>query len=553
MRFLSNSVALLWLLFATSALVFAPCASALAAQEGASAASATESLPSPAELRFMDRPIVVFRSVVAGATPGVRAARARETLDALQESALDARIETSEATIGGTTGTVFRLGDHILFIVAHSDRDPLHSPSFDQFVDVTRTNLSGALEARRSELHWPNFLRGLLFSIAGMAVLVGLVWSVVKTRTLLQTKLQRVLEQHVLQRTTKSFDWSGTAVQLTRQIVQLIAGFLVLLFVYTYLIFVLERFPATEPAGEKLSAFLLGLLGRIGLAAAEAVPGIVTVVVIFLLTRAIQSLVANTFRAVQSGRASLPGLHEETVGATRRLVSIGIWALGITFAYPYIPGSQSDVFKGLSVLLGFMVTLGSSGIVNQLMSGIIVVYTRSLHKGDFVKIGDTTGIVMAIDTLSVRIATVRNEEVTIPNAVVVGSVIVNYTSRIPGRTSSVSVSVTIGYDAPWRQVRSMLEIAASRTPHVLSDPAPLVLQTSLSDFYIEYQLVAPIDAPNLHPRVQSDLHANVIDVFNEHGVQIMSPHFMGQPREAVIVPKDKWHAAPASDRDPARQ
>ncbi len=498
----------------------------------------------------MDRTIVVFRGSLTGATPDMRAERAQRTLQALPESVLNLPVEHVEATLDNVTGTVFRLGSHILFIVIRSDLDASASGTYDQLLATTQTRLNDALVARRAELHWPNLLWGLLYSVLAGIVLVCVVWSIARARALLQTRLQRVLEEHLLRRTARSFDWSGTAVQLARQIVQLIAVFLVAMAIYVYVIFALERFSATEQEGVRLSHFLVGLLEQIGLSIVNAVPGIVTVVVIFLLTRATQSFVANLFRAVQSGRVSMPGLHEETVGATRRLVSIGIWALGITFAYPYIPGSQSEVFKGLSVLLGFMVTLGSSGIVNQLMSGVIVVYTRSLHKGDFVKIGDTMGLVLSIDALSVRVATVRNEEVTIPNAVVVSSVIVNYTTRLSGRPSSVSACVTIGYDAPWRQVKAMLEVAAQRTPHVVDQPAPLVLQTSLSDFYIEYQLVVPIDRPDLHPHVQSDLHANIVDVFNEHGVQILSPHFMGQPAQPVVVPKENWHAAPAGRAAP---
>lgn len=507
--------------------------------------------PEPAELRFAGHTVVVFRGDVAGAPPQARAARARAMLDTLPEAALTLPVETADAALGGVTGTVFRLGNHLLFVVTHDDADAASAETTEQLVAATRENLAAALAARRATLHWPNLLRGVLFSIAATFVLAAIVWVVLKMRTLLQVRLQRTLEEGLLRRTSTRFDWSGSAVQLVRQLVQLIAAFLIGLAVYAWLIFVLDRFPATEQEGARLSAFLLDLAGRIGMAVVDAVPGIVTVVVIFLLTRAVQSFVANLFRAIQGGGLAVPGVHQETIGATRRLVSIGIWVLGITFAYPYIPGSQSEVFKGLSVLLGFMVTLGSSGVVTQLMGGIVVVYARALRKGDFVKIADTTGVVLAIDALSVKIATVRNEEVTIPNAVVVNSVVVNYTTRLSGRKASVSASVTIGYDAPWRQVRAMLEEAARRTPHVPAEPEPLVLQTSLSDYYIEYSLVAPLDRPELHPRVQSDLHAHIVDVFNEHGVQIMSPHFRAQPDQSVVVPQADWYRAPAST-DPAR-
>ncbi|WP_081061900.1 mechanosensitive ion channel family protein [Burkholderia territorii] len=545
-----RAVALAW---ATACLWIASVVTVLALPGVAAAAASDKaaSTPTPAELRFSGHAIVVFRGDVAGAPPAARAARAHATLAALPETALTMPVETADATLSGTTGTMFRLGDHILFVVTRDDVDAASDETMEHLVATVRTNLAAALAARRAMLHWPNLLRGALFSIAATFVLAGVIAIVLKMRTLLQARLQRTLEEGLLGRTSKRFDWSGSAVQLARQLVQLIAAFLIGLAMYAWLIFVLDRFPATEQEGERLSVFLLDLGGQIGMAVIDAVPGIVTVVVIFLLTRAMQGFVANLFRAIQSGGLTVPGVHQDTIGATRRLVAIGIWVLGITFAYPYIPGSQSEVFKGLSVLLGFMVTLGSSGVVTQLMGGIVVVYARALRKGDFVKIGDITGVVLAIDALSVKIATVRNEEVTIPNAVVVNTAVVNYTTRFSGRQASVSASVTIGYDAPWRQVRAMLEEAARRTPYVPAEPVPLVLQTSLSDYYIEYTLVAPIDRPELHPRVQSDLHAHIIDVFNEHGVQIMSPHFRAQPDQAVVVPQAEWYRAPASP-DPER-
>jgi len=238
-------------------------------------------------------------------------------------------------------------------------------------------------------------------------------------------------------------------------------------------------------------------------------------------------------------------VHPETTSATRRIVSILVWGLGIAVAYPYLPGSGSEAFKGLSVLFGLMLTLGSTSLVTQAMSGLVIVYSRALRKGDFVEVNDVQGTVTEVAALATKIVNVRNEEITIPNSVLVSSPIRNY-SRLAGDSGTLlATKVTIGYDAPWRQVQALLIEAARRTPAVRREPAPYVYQRALSDFYVEYELFVGIDRPRERIPILSALHANIPDAFNEHGVQIMSPHFEGQPPNAVLVPKEQWHAPPA--------
>jgi small-conductance mechanosensitive channel len=208
--------------------------------------------------------------------------------------------------------------------------------------------------------------------------------------------------------------------------------------------------------------------------------------------------------------------------------------------------SSSDAFKGLSVMFGFMLTLGSAGIVTQLMSGLVLVYSRALSVGDFVDIGGTVGVVSELGVLSTKIIDMRNEEVTIPNAVLIGNSIRNY-SRLSGeRGTLVSTKVTIGYDSPWRQIHALLIAAAEQTSGLRSAPQAFVYQRALADFYVEYELFAYMDQPLNRVPVLSALHANIQDQFNAHGVQIMSPHFMEQPGAPVVVPVDQWYAPPAA-------
>ena len=307
----------------------------------------------------------------------------------------------------------------------------------------------------------------------------------------------------------------------------------------------IASFVATQPLASELDDWFWGKLAWIAEGTVRGMPGIATVFVVLLLTRALADVLGYFFNAVQHGRLVLPFLHSETTTATRRIVIAVVWVLGVAFAYPYLPGSSSDAFKGLSILAGVMVTLGSSGLVTQAMSGLVVIYSRALRRCDFVEVNGVQGVVTEVASLAIKMITVRNEEITIPNSVLVSSPIHNYSKLASSHGMLLTSTVTIGYDAPWRQVHAMLEEAARRTPRVRREPAPYVYQRALSDFYVEYELFVGIDSAIERVSIQSALHASILDVFNEYGVQIMSPHFRGQPEGPVVVHESDWFKAPA--------
>ncbi|SMC22092.1 Mechanosensitive ion channel [Andreprevotia lacus DSM 23236] len=503
-----------------------------------------------ATLSFLNRPIATFHAELAGASPKVRVQRATDVLERLPERELSQPLDHMDVMFGNQPVTVFRLGDRLLFSLLPGDLAPGDQRSYAALVNDTQAALRVALDAHKQQIHWPNLLRGLGYAILATLGLCFAAWCLNQLRSRLLAGVQTTLEKHALNRSSKGFDWTGSAYQLARRIVEVGTVMAFLALGYLWLVLILECFPITQPLGERLGNFLLGLLGRIAEGFLDAIPGLITVAVILLITRALQDLLGNLFDAVQQNRVTIPGIHADTVSATRRVVAVLVWALALTFAYPYIPGSQSDVFKGLSVLLGLMVTLGSAGLVNQLMSGMVLVYSRALRKGDLVSVGDTVGVVTELSTLSIKLVNLRNEEITLPNAVVVGNTIRNYTRTAGPQGPMLSTTVTIGYDTPWRQVHAMLTAAAHKTAGLVQQPAPYVLQRALSDFYVEYELFAHIPNPLDRAIVLSDLHANIQDEFNAAGVQIMSPHFENQPHQAVYVPRDQWFAPPAHTETP---
>jgi small-conductance mechanosensitive channel len=319
------------------------------------------------------------------------------------------------------------------------------------------------------------------------------------------------------------------------------------LLTYWWLMFSLRQVPYTRPWGETLRARLLHVLGNIGTAVVAALPGLLIVMIIVATTRLLVQVADGFFKSVERGRVDLGWTHADTAGATRRLVTVILWLFALIVSYPYLPGSGSDAFKGVSVFVGLVISLGSSGIVNQMMSGLTLIYSRALGLGDVVRIGDNEGSVVAISLLSVKLRTALGEEITVPNSVVVGNSTTNYSRTAPRGGAYLRTTVTIGYDTPRRQVRALLMLAAERTANVRLDPKPVVVQAALEDFYIRYHLLVCLENSMDWIGTRDRLHASILDAFNEHGVQIMSPGYEGDPEAPKIVPVDRWFGKPASE------
>ena len=387
----------------------------------------------------------------------------------------------------------------------------------------------------------------VLLSLAATLVFVLLMrWLLAGRRAVLRRLVEdQAGKLHEIGVAGFTFVKSEQVARVLRGVVGLLSLAVGLFLTYLWLAYVLRQFPYSRPWGEALGSFLFTTFRNLGVGILLAVPRLFVAVVILFLARLVARLVASFFDAVARGEVEVAWLPPESAKPTKPIALLLIWMVAITAAYPYLPGSSSDVFKGLSVFLGVLVSLGSSGLVNQAMAGLSLMYSRALKPGDYVLVSGTEGTVTSFGLLALKVMTPLQEEVTIPNAVVVANLTKNY-SR-PGNKNGVilSTSVTIGYDAPWRQVHAMLLAAAEKTPGLRREPGPFVRQRSLSDFYVEYAINAFIEDPHQRIRVLSDLNANIQDAFNEHGVQIMSPHFEAQPDKPVVVPKDRWAPPPA--------
>lgn len=344
-------------------------------------------------------------------------------------------------------------------------------------------------------------------------------------------------------------DFHPLIVQAGKTIIGLAWLAVLLVLVHLWLVYSLGQFSESAPWADQLQDFLIALFVNFGWGALGAVPGLVAVVVVFLIARWFVRLIRIVSAKIESGGLSLPWIERETARTTQTLLIMVVWLFALVAAYPYIPGSETDAFKGLSVLIGLMVTLGSTGIINQVISGLFVVYSKSVRPADYVRVGDIEGEVIDVGFLATKLRTPRQEEITIPHSVLVGTATTNYSSLAGDNGMAVTTSVTIGYDVPWRQVHALLQLGAARTQGLRRTPAPRVMQRELSDVCVEYLLLAHLEEGKNRAAVLSELHAQIQDAFNEFSVQIMAPHFEAQPEKPVVVPKSRWYATPAGPEE----
>ena len=315
--------------------------------------------------------------------------------------------------------------------------------------------------------------------------------------------------------------------------------------VLTWASSVLGLYPWTRPLATSIFALVLDPLRKLGSGLLQSIPDLAFLVVLVVLVRLLLRGLYRFFQRVESGWIRLENFEAEWAMPTYRIVRVAVIVLAVVVAYPYIPGSDSEAFKGVGIFMGVILSIGSTSFISNILAGYSLTYRAAYREGDRVRIGDNIGEVMGIRAMNTRLRTLKNEEVNIPNSLVLNSAVVNYSAYARKGGLILHTEVGIGYDTPWRQVVAMLKMAAERTPGVLKEPAPYVLQKSLGDFTVIYELNAHCEDVAQMNQHYSDLHANIQDVFNEYGVQIMSPNYEDDPEQPKLVKPEDFYTAPA--------
>ena len=496
-----------------------------------------------ATLRLSNREIVTFRASIVPRDPAERAEGAERALARLVEAGVTGPV-AARPLLGAAVVTV---GGRDVFALVPDDVDEASDDDLTALTAATIVRLQTALKEAEEARAPTRLLWATLRALGATGLLLLVLITLFRVHRVIAQRLWSAAEAG-LSRTGVGKDAelmrTSWLLDLVRRLVRIVAFAMSAVAVYSWVTFVLQQFPVTRPWGEALGGYLALTLRRLGWSAITALPGLFTVVLIFFITRVVVRIAGLLFDSVEQGRLPVTGLHGPRVVTTRRIVTTLLWLFAVVVAYPYLPGSSTEAFKGVSVFVGLVVSLGSTGVVNQLMSGFMLTYSDALAPGEYVRVGQVEGTVTSLGVLSTKIRTLANEEVTLPNAVVISGTTTNY-SRHAAEGVFAGTTVTIGYDTPWRQVEALLLLAASRTPGLREDRPPFVLQTSLADFYVEYRLVVCVAEPTTRMRTLATLHAQIQDAFNEHGVQIMSPHYEQDPEGAKVVPRARWYDPPA--------
>jgi len=490
---------------------------ALAALPGSAA-------PAEAPVIFNGRTLFTLRTAVGSFSPEARAEALQDRLITLSADRL-AKIGPL-TTVKGASSTDIDAGDVVLLSITDQDAAAEGKPR-DVLAASYAQILENALRTSREERSLKQRLEDLGLSLVLTAFFILILrlvqlgfrrlhanfesWRGTRIRGV---RLQR-LELLTAQRATWILISAARCIEATG----------LLLLSYFYVSLMLSIFPETRMFAATLFANTQAGLRAAGHALAAFLPNLFTIVLIVIATRYTIKLCRYLFRAVETGMLTISGFYPEWADPSYKIVRLLVLAIAAVVIFPFIPGNDSPALRGVSIFFGVLVSLGSAGTVGNIVAGVLLTYTRAFQIGDRVRIADTLGDVTEKTLLATHIRTIKNEDITVPNSLVLSSHITNYSSCCQDRGLILHTAVTIGYDAPWRQIHQLLISAAAATPDLLSEPAPFVLQTALNDFYVQYQLNAYTREPSRMAVIYSALHQNIQDQFNEAGVEICSPHF----------------------------
>jgi small-conductance mechanosensitive channel len=507
-------------------------------------------LPADMEAVHATAPVIIdgtelFRVRGVAALPA--AERARLIAGRIEAFAANTALPVETLRLVDQDGvTAIHAGKQMLLGVTEADA---RIEDFDRKVlaELYRQRVAAAVTTYRADRVGRSLVRSSLYALAATALLLALLWGMHRLSRWFDAAVERRIEARIKDIRFQSFRIvQAEPLRLAlRTAVRGVRVLLWLLVVFVYLDFVLSLFPWTRPLARRLVAIVVDPLRTLATGLLDAVPNMIFLVILFYAVRYALKMIRLFFGAIAEGRITPASFERDWAWPTYRIVRILVVAFAVVVAYPYIPGSDTEAFKGVSLFLGVIFSLGSTSVIANVIAGYTMTYRRAFHIGDRVKIGDHVGDVVEQRLLVTRLRTPKNEEVVIPNSVILNGEVVNYSTLARDQGVILHTTVGIGYETPWRQVEAMLLQAAERTPGLPKAPAPFVLQQALGDFCVTYQLNVYCDQPQQMAQLYSALHRNILDMFNEYGVQIMTPAYEGDPAQPKVVPKEQWYAAPA--------
>lgn len=406
----------------------------------------------------------------------------------------------------------------------------LHGEAIRDAIEAYRANrteqarVSGAIEA-------------MAWTVGFVLFVVVILWLHRRIRRKTLKLVKRYLKD-VETATAKSVQAEAIAALIRYGLNFVLLGFFFLGFYY-YLSFVLLAFAETRYFAQLLLTYLTQPVLQIVRGIISYIPNMIMLALIAWITVYIIRGMRVFFDAVEAGSFEMGDFEKHWINPTFNIARVVVILIALVFAVPYIPGSDSAAFQGLTILVGAMLSLGANSVVSNMLAGLFVIYRRSTSIGDRIQIGDHIGDVVQIKLMETHLKSIKNELISIPNAQLMNSDVVNFSKKTDGSGLLLHTTVGIGYEEPPEKIEAMLIEAAHRTKGIKAKPEPFVLWTALADYAINYQINGYTTRGSIIPKIKSDLHRNIVAVFNENNVQIMTPSYMADPPEPKI-PAEEW-------------
>jgi small-conductance mechanosensitive channel len=434
------------------------------------------------------------------------------------------------------------IGDELVMIIYDVDA-AMENVSMALLAEQYLQKIRLSIESRRYERSTPVLIRKTMYAMLAAIILALFLYGMLYLIKRANIRLQDRYKSKINSVDDKSFNLikSNQLWKAFQILFKTIKVVIIVVIVAVFLQYILGLFPWTNNLAVYTLELLLNPIMVIGKSFVRFLPSLAFLVVIYFITRYLLKLVKLLFLGVAQNGIVIKDFDPDWAMPTFRILRVFIIAFAVIVAYPYIPGSDSSAFKGVSVFIGVLFSLGSSSFIGNVIAGYSMTYRGAFKIGDKIKVDDIVGFVVEQKLLVTRLRSVKNEEIIIPNSVLLNSNIVNYNTRAKDLGLIIHTTVGIGYETPWRQVDAMLKLAADRTNGLLKQPEPFVLKQSLGDFAVNYEINAYCNDVSKMHFFYTELHQNILDVFNENNVQIMTPAYEGDPEIPKVVPRDQWN------------
>ena len=498
----------------------------------------SESLPSCSKVEFSSIEITCLKKGVGVFNSEERAEKITSTLKNLSKDSL-LNIDKIQI-VSENSYKLIMLEDKIILHLTADDLldDPNDLKAFDEKTEAIVSNIKTALTSELQKNQPQKLLTSIALTAACTLGLILLLLLIKKFFSFTQIQIQKSDGTII-----KNLHFQNYEILTAKRVVNTLTNvnsalkllsILVVFYIYVPLVF--SFYPQTAKWTSIIYGYILEPLKTISKVIINFIPNLFYLIIIAILTNYLLKFIKFVFDEIENGSLTFEGFYTEWAEPTYKLVRLIVVALAMVMAFPYIPGSGSPAFQGVTVFFGVLVSFGSSSAISNIVAGVVLTYMRPFKVGDFVKISETSGDVVEKSLLVTRLHTRKNVDVTIPNSMVLSGQIINYSSSANTDGLIVNTTVTIGYDVPWKDVHQALKASAKKCQLLDQNKEAFVLQTALNDFSVAYELNAITRKPNQLPAVYSELHENIQNEFNETGIEIMSPiyHSLRDGNESTI-------------------